>query len=99
MFRTKDLLPMEGTHDGLPDNELLLSNLGKSIYDFNDDDDRDDDCFGNLAIDESPKRSKKSNSQGKVKSSKGKRVPAELEGEPKNGIESLLKASALTTIG
>lgn len=39
-----------------------MSNLPKSIYDFHDDSEREEDCLG-LSIDESPKRSKKVISQ------------------------------------
>lgn len=38
-------------------NELLIPNFPKSIYDFHDDSDRDEDCYG-LSIDENPMRKK-----------------------------------------
>ncbi|GJQ66960.1 hypothetical protein Trydic_g21906 [Trypoxylus dichotomus] len=90
---TKDILPVDhSTSSNMPvSSNIVLPNINKSVYDFNDDSDREEDCF-NLSIDESPKKL--------TWSIKNKKVRGEshlLEGEqPKNGIESLLKASALT---
>lgn len=54
-FRNKDAIP--NTDTLVIEDELLLPNFSKSIYDFHDDSDRDDDCF-NLSIDENPKKKK-----------------------------------------
>lgn len=57
-FRQKDIVPIQHSNDNIPmEGELLESNCEKSIYDFNDDSDRDEDCYG-LSIDESPERRK-----------------------------------------
>ena len=37
---------------------MLIPNINKSIYDFHDDSEREEDCF-NLSIDETPKKPKK----------------------------------------
>ncbi|XP_022901200.2 lysine-specific demethylase 7B-like isoform X1 [Onthophagus taurus] len=97
-----------GSKDGIPsgpdsnlslDSALTFGSMSKSVYDFNDDSDRDDDCF-NLSIDESPRKTKKSSGSLKMRlpnswGPKSKKRD-DLEDIPKNGIESLLKASALT---
>lgn len=36
---------------------IIMPNMNKSVYDFNDDSEREEDCF-NLSIDESPRKSK-----------------------------------------
>lgn len=62
------MLPMDHSTEGpLSESDFMLPNLeNQSIYDFHDDDERDEDCF-NLSIDESPKRSKKSSGALKMK--------------------------------
>lgn len=50
MSHSNDNIQVEG--------ETLDSSFSKSIYDFNDDSDRDEDCYG-LSIDESPERKNK----------------------------------------
>lgn len=120
MGRSKDILPH--SNPDIPSDHFGLGNSSKSIYDFHDESDRDEDCF-NFTIDEnpSPKKPKKQGTgQLKVrypgeiamvgvffflpmnltvtKSKKNKFPIVDMEGDvPKNGIESLLKASALTT--
>ncbi|XP_045482030.1 lysine-specific demethylase 7B-like [Harmonia axyridis] len=87
---SKDLIqPPEATYN--------LNDPTKSVYDFHDESDREDEC--GFTIDESPKRQKKNNQSSKPKPAK-KKNRSNLEENPdlpQNGIESLLKASALTT--
>lgn len=99
-----------------PSDGLVLNDPTKSVYDFHDESDRDEE--GGFTIDESPKRGKKQNTTPKPKtgkplafvfivnfctdiifSAKKKNVMNVEENPdlPQNGIESLLKASALTT--
>ncbi|KRT83807.1 PHD finger motif containing protein [Oryctes borbonicus] len=56
---TKDILPVDhSTSSNMPvSSNIILPNITKSVYDFNDDSEREEDCF-NLSIDESPKKSK-----------------------------------------
>ncbi|XP_044764906.1 lysine-specific demethylase 7B-like [Coccinella septempunctata] len=88
---SKDLIQPS---DELPFN---LNDPTKSVYDFHDESDRDEE-FG-FTIDESPKRARKQNVNQRPKPAKKKNI-INLEENPdlpQNGIESLLKASALTT--
>ncbi|RZC33738.1 lysine-specific demethylase 7B [Asbolus verrucosus] len=99
---SKDILPH--SNSDIPNDHFGLANSSKSVYDFHDESDRDEDCF-NFTIDENPTPKKtKNQSTGSLKvrfpmkSKKGKDAMIDMEGDlPKNGIESLLKASALTT--
>ncbi|KAL3289651.1 hypothetical protein HHI36_023060 [Cryptolaemus montrouzieri] len=90
-FGSKDLIqPSDALNFGLTDPT-------KSIYDFHDESDRDEEF--SFTIDESPKRQKKPVTVPKPKAAK-KRNRLNMDGNPElpqNGIESLLKASALTT--
>ncbi|EFA11284.1 lysine-specific demethylase 7B [Tribolium castaneum] len=98
---SKDILPHSHADD-IPEEQFDF----KSVYDFHDESDRDEDCF-NFTIDENPppKKSKKQSSAKfkfpanfDEKAKKGKDPVIDIDGDlPKNGIESLLKASALTT--
>ncbi|XP_018325995.1 lysine-specific demethylase 7B isoform X2 [Agrilus planipennis] len=84
-----------------PEQYSLISQKPKSVYDFNDDNDRED--FDGLTIDENPpKQSIKMKipmCSNPVKTNKRCRNTSHgnvNSGLPKNGIESLLKASAFT---
>ncbi|KAK9889303.1 hypothetical protein WA026_004584 [Henosepilachna vigintioctopunctata] len=91
-FGSKDIPSSDGINFDLTDPT-------KSIYDFHDESDRDEEF--SFTIDESPKRPKKPVSTPKSKPFK-KKGRLSLDGNselPQNGIESLLKASALTTSG
>lgn len=115
------------------DNALILPNLSKSIYDFHDDSEREDDCL-DLSLDKETKddgvkQSPISSGSLKMKlpsmllylificlifslilillhshlvaatwcvKNKKREDDVDIEELPKNGIESLIKASALT---
>ncbi|CAH0562106.1 unnamed protein product [Brassicogethes aeneus] len=91
---TKDLIPSAAVAQtdpaAIPEDR---------IYDFHDESDRDEDCF-KFTIDENPAPppSKKIKKPAGIKMRlpvKSKK-PKDNPDEPKNGIESLLKASALS---
>lgn len=61
MDRSKDILPHSNLD--IPSDHYDLGNSSKSIYDFPDESDRDEDCF-NFTIDENPSPKKTTKKQG-----------------------------------
>jgi hypothetical protein len=60
---SKDILP---TNSDIPEDHFGFANSSKSIYDFHDESDRDEDCF-NLNIDENPTPKKTKKQTGTLK--------------------------------
>lgn len=64
IFSSKDILP-HGNSD-IPNEHFGLANSSKSIYDFHDESDRDEDCF-KFTIDENPLPKNKKQGTGTLK--------------------------------